>query len=562
MSSPNHLPATEKYLFSRDGFRSCAKREFFESKSGVAPLISAINDYVASTILELSGQDMRPIPNSRYIGGLIVSFVRTHFIILDLVTCSELIEAATLLRKQFELLARLNELYASETIDHLLKKTPNLSALKTHIRRLYGGYSEIAHSATLQPLELLGHIDDGKRERTAVYPVFLEDAYVTLQHVVLSVFEYYLWAHKFLSENFQNYDRNWGMEWLLDAIEKHDVTYGSDLKQLVHGGSTPTPPQDASVVQQTIEETTRQPAPTNQELSAEAYFHRGLALHDNSDEEIAYYSEAIRLDPRCVEAYSNRGVARRARGDLAGAIADYTEAIRCYPRHASIYRNRGNAHEARGDLAGAIADYTEAIRRYPRHASIYRNRGNAHEARGDLAGAIADYTEAIRLNPQYAEAYSNRGVARGMQGDLAGAITDCTEAIRLDPRCVEAYSNRGVARGAQGDQTGAIADYMEAIRFNPQYAEAYYNRGVAHGAQGDQTGAITDYTEAIRLNPQYTNAYYNRGLARRAQGDLAGAIADYEQYLTLGGGKRDGDQEEVEQRIRALRAQLVAPYTR
>ena len=58
MSFANHMPATEKYLFSRDVFRSRAKKEFFERKPDVAPLISVINDYVASTMLGLSGKDI------------------------------------------------------------------------------------------------------------------------------------------------------------------------------------------------------------------------------------------------------------------------------------------------------------------------------------------------------------------------------------------------------------------------------------------------------------------------------------------------------------------------
>ena len=118
----------------------------------------------------------------------------------------------------------------------------------------------------------------------------------------------------------------------------------------------------------------------------------------------------------------------------------------------------------------------------------------------------------------------------------------------------EYYFNRGRAQDDKSEEE--IADYTEAIRLNPQHASAYYNRGLARAGQGDQAGAITDYTEAIRLNPQHANAYYNRGNARRTQGDRVGAIADYEQYLALGGGRRDGDQEEVEQRIRTLRAQL------
>jgi tetratricopeptide (TPR) repeat protein len=97
------------------------------------------------------------------------------------------------------------------------------------------------------------------------------------------------------------------------------------LKLPAQGIITPAPPQNAPAVQQKIEEAARQPAPTKQELSAEDYFNRGLALNDNSDEEIAYYTEAIRLNPQDANAYYNRGRARQEQGDLAGAIADYEQ---------------------------------------------------------------------------------------------------------------------------------------------------------------------------------------------------------------------------------------------
>jgi tetratricopeptide (TPR) repeat protein len=97
------------------------------------------------------------------------------------------------------------------------------------------------------------------------------------------------------------------------------------LKLPAQGIITPAPPQNAPAVQQKIEEAARQPAPTKQELSAEDYFNRGLALNDNSDEEIAYYTEAIQLNPQHATAYYNRGGARGEQGDLAGAIADYEQ---------------------------------------------------------------------------------------------------------------------------------------------------------------------------------------------------------------------------------------------
>lgn len=217
--------ATEKYLHSRNHFRVKAKQDFFDRNPKIAPLISAVNEYVAVVMLSLSGQDMKPIPNGLYMGDLVVSFTRTHFIIVDLVVCSELIEAATLSRKQFELLARLNELYAAETLEHLLQRTPNLSALKTNLRHLYAEYSQIAHSASNKSLRLLGDIECADGCRTVVYPVFQANAHASLQHVVMTVFEYYIWAHQFLQNHCPKYESGWGTNWLESTIGIYKEAY-------------------------------------------------------------------------------------------------------------------------------------------------------------------------------------------------------------------------------------------------------------------------------------------------------------------------------------------------
>jgi hypothetical protein len=41
---------------------------------------------------------------------LVTSYVRTHFIVTDLILNGDLVEAVTLIRKQLESVARLNEL--------------------------------------------------------------------------------------------------------------------------------------------------------------------------------------------------------------------------------------------------------------------------------------------------------------------------------------------------------------------------------------------------------------------------------------------------------------------
>ena len=147
------------------------------------------------------------------------------------------------------------------------------------------------------------------------------------------------------------------------------------------------------------------------DLAAGAWFSVGYLL-ENSEDSISAYDRAISLKPDLVEAYTNRGVAKAALGQLDAAIADYDEAIRLKPDYADAYYKRGNAKDALGQLDAAIADYDEAIRLKPDYFEAYYKRGNAKDALGQLDAAIADYDEAIRLKPDYFEAYTNRGVSK------------------------------------------------------------------------------------------------------------------------------------------------------
>ena len=229
--------------------------------------------------------------------------------------------------------------------------------------------------------------------------------------------------------------------------------------------SVPHPPSEVAgsvaKVQQTAAAAARPVQP--KDLTAQDWFERAFGAAD-VDEKLRCYGEAIRLQPTYAAAYSNRGIARRAKGEVAGALQDYDKAIRLKPDLASAYTNRGIARRANGDLAGALQDYDEAIRLKPDYAGTYTNRGIARRANGDLAGALRDFDEAIRLNPKLASAYDGRGIVRREKGDLTGALQDYDEAIRLNPDYAGTYTNRGIARRANGDLDGAGKDFAEASR--------------------------------------------------------------------------------------------------
>src|SRR4051812_3619365 len=85
------------------------------------------------------------------------------------------------------------------------------------------------------------------------------------------------------------------------------------------------------------------------------------------------------------------------------------------------------AKRAKGDLDGALIDYSQVIDLAP-SAEAYYNRANIKSLKHDLKGAEKDYATAIKIKSDYAEAYNNRGLARQDLKDFKGAIEDFSKA--------------------------------------------------------------------------------------------------------------------------------------
>jgi tetratricopeptide (TPR) repeat protein len=216
-------------------------------------------------------------------------------------------------------------------------------------------------------------------------------------------------------------------EYFAEAMERLRIRYlNIPLTAVLHPASFSA--QKAAALQKKAANAA--PAVQENELTAQQWFERGFAAAD-IDERLRLYSGAIRLKPDYADAFYNRGIARRSRGNFEGAIKDYSEAIRLKPDYAAAFYNRGIARSAKGDFDAAINDYSEAIRLKPDYAVAFYNRGVARSAKGDFDRAIKDYSEAIRLKPDYAAAFHNRGIARRDTGDLEEAAKDFREATSL-----------------------------------------------------------------------------------------------------------------------------------
>ena len=137
------------------------------------------------------------------------------------------------------------------------------------------------------------------------------------------------------------------------------------------------------------------------ETQASNFYVQGNQQREGGDDRqaIAFYDQAIQLNPNYTDAYMNRGATKGRSGDYQGAIVDFNQAIELNPNDANAYKGRGVVKGRSGDDQGALVDFNKAIELNPNDANAYRGRGLAKYRLGDNQGAIVDYDQAIQLNP-------------------------------------------------------------------------------------------------------------------------------------------------------------------
>ena len=96
-----------------------------------------------------------------------------------------------------------------------------------------------------------------------------------------------------------------------------------------------TPKADLPLVQHTLSQAAALPAVTAQTLSAQACFEKALGCYLKRDLKgaIAYYQEALSINPQFAEAYCGLGLAERDQGAALGAVEHFRKALSLQPTH-------------------------------------------------------------------------------------------------------------------------------------------------------------------------------------------------------------------------------------
>ena len=140
-----------------------------------------------------------------------------------------------------------------------------------------------------------------------------------------------------------------------------------------------------------------------------------------------------------IEEIKSRAVELEAQEQLVEAIAEYDEAIRINPRDVLAYSNRGDLRNKLGQYQQAVESYNLAIGVDPNSNSLYNNRSSSYYSLGEYERSLEDLNRFIEHEPNNADSYVGRAMVYTQLGRDEEAEIDVTQALELgvDPAEVE-----------------------------------------------------------------------------------------------------------------------------
>lgn len=210
----------------------------------------------------------------------------------------------------------------------------------------------------------------------------------------------------------------------------------------------------------------------NCQESAESHYKKGKDYADSEryDDAIREYEEAVKIDPKYVDAYYSLGWTQYC-------IRKYNEALNNFKKCISLDPN--------------------SYKGYKGIAAIFAAQGYH-----DLA--IENYKKAISLSPNLSALYSNIAYTYVKIGNYDEAILNAKKGIELED-IADSYHILGKVYLLKGNYDEAIAIFERGLsnEFREKKFKHYIlaNLAIAYAIQGQRELALSKINEAIQLGP-------------------------------------------------------------
>ena len=266
--------------------------------------------------------------------------------------------------------------------------------------------------------------------------------------------------------------------------------------------------------------------PASEAAAAKVVEARSLLADGRSQEALAIFREAVRLDPNHAGAHNALGSLLNRSGHYAEALPHAERAVALDPGNARYRYNRGVVRAEHGRFTEAIADFDAALAAHPDLTYAWLERGAAKLSLNDSAGARADWRKAAETDAKLIWPAWYAATGEIVDGRFAEAAAAFDRVAEAEPGFVPAKLWRAIAHGragkpievpepGSGEWPAPVLDYLRGrisadalIRLagedlasgdKRRVAEAHFFMAQRALIQGDRAGAVTQLRKALAI---------------------------------------------------------------
>lgn len=279
-----------------------------------------------------------------------------------------------------------------------------------------------------------------------------------------------------------------------------------------------------------------EPQRPNRNEEAAACHQRGLELlrGGRAAASVVELERAVELDSANAEFLKSLGNARKAIGDLEGAMASYRRSLEIAPDYTPSRYNLGLVLQDLNRLEEAEQHFRRIHETDPEDADVLFQLSLLTAARRQFAESARLLRSALERVPQDPYLWFHLGIVyREMPGQIDASLECLRKCIDLKPDFADAHHLLGDVLCDDAQPAAAVAHYRDAIRLAPRDARVHASLGDVLLSKPLLNEAITAYRTAIGLDPNLTYAHFNLGSAFGLSGAHDQAIRCYETVLKL-----------------------------
>ncbi len=167
---------------------------------------------------------------------------------------------------------------------------------------------------------------------------------------------------------------------------------------------------------------------TGKKLTALDWYNKGVALNDNSDQELSCYQKAVELDPTFAPAYYNMGIIYMKRGMNTEAIDNFNQFLKFSNDETKKQEVQKAIVELGGETTSQSSTSNQIVSADLKQQAIKLfNAGIALNDNSDKE--MQYYLQAIVLYPGFAAAHLNLGLLYYYKKDYKDSLSELTKYI-------------------------------------------------------------------------------------------------------------------------------------